>query len=793
VNIKNREQFKDLLLDLAHQPVVVVDTETNGLSVFEGQRPISMSFYFPDADRSYNFAWAHGCGEFYIPAEAKKAENFHDLTWQGSGKKQVYKAYWFRQYQMNLIGDGHQDITLNGEVQDPWGNCPMPWLDELRQVWNQHVARKALVVYFNAPFDTHMMETIGFHQPRLTEDVRCAVSLVFEDWNSPSIGGNNTLKWQAAKWNIPGALDGETELRRQAEALSREVAQYVLDNWDDDMNRSYHKLKRAPYLDHVARRLDFDSKREMWCLTSDAVAPYAENDVVITWKLREVLRPQLENYNQWELYKHLSQAQNEFAVRMERNGIMIDTGRAAELIEELEPVKVEVNNWFTRELVWRWDKLTPDVQERLTDSKGNLAFTVASPKKLQTVLGIWGIDVEDTSKEALEGWLDANPEKLEQVEVVERVLHYRHAHRAATTYLGNWIASVDPNGFIHGSFNVNGTVTGRWSSSSGTLGDTGNFQNIPSRGFNVKECLVTPAGWKMIQIDYGQIELRLAAWIARCDTMIDLFNTGADMHAYTRDQANVRGVLFGDRDVWHTIEVMRAWNKIKDEPKTEEEAEKEILKYCRSVAKVLNFGLLYGGTWRMVSRLLKLEEEPSRALHAAWNKLYPEFAEANAYWKELGLSRRERPSGGGYIQYVQQPLSNRTRKFGLYPVQWDYTDKKTGERKSFNPRDKAAKDAFNFVVQGLASYIMWRSALDVCRMYGNDIFRPWAVIHDSLNFYVREDSLHILPAIIDRMTDWPTNPKLTAEAEVAADGSWQHLKAIDDMQLFITSGGKEGF
>src|SRR5690606_10172066 len=135
---------------------------------------------------------------------------------------------------------------------------------------------------------------------------------------------SNKLKWQAHYWGIPGALDGEKALQEQVLELAWNVAELVVANWDDPINATFHKLKRPARVDEIANRLKFDPKSEMWCLPSDAVAKYAENDTEITWKLREKLLPILGGWGQVQLYYDLCAAQSEFVLRMERNGVLLD-------------------------------------------------------------------------------------------------------------------------------------------------------------------------------------------------------------------------------------------------------------------------------------------------------------------------------------------------------------------------------------------------------------------------------------------------------------------------------------
>lgn len=770
MNIKDITELNALLDDLRDQDLVAVDSETNGLSVHEGQRPISLSFYFPNNGHSYNLAWNHGVGEFFIPATHRDTSKFHKWTWQGNGKKQVYKAYWYDKFR-----------KANPDI---FGNVPSGWVDLVKVIWNQAVERGIKVIYFNATFDIHMMEAIGFCQPKATEDVLIAVHLVFEDWTNPSIEvdgkklkGNNRLKWQSDFWGIEGALDGETELAAKAEAMSLKLAEFIAANWDDPMNKSFHPLKRAARVDEIAKRVKFDPKSEMWCLPSDDVAFYAENDTRITWELRQVLMSQIEAYKQVELYRDLSDAQNEFIIRMERNGILLDRQRAEEQMDELLPLMDAANSWFIKSITDRWGFMTDEQKLAFTDSKGKFAFTVGSPQKLKVALEILtGEEWKSTDKDAVQKFEDEHDETFD---AVEQMKNYKHAHRASQVYLANWIAAQDEQGFIHGGFDINGTVTGRLSSSSGTLGDTGNFQNIPSRGFDIKATLVTPKGWKLCQMDYGQLELRLASWIAGCGTMIRLFESGEDMHAYTRDQIGIGEILHGGLSLMDAAQAAYEAGKLKNQPTDETSAKKELQAYYRQVAKTANFGLLYGGTWRMLNRLLKVGEAAARDLHYAWNSLYPEFEEANAEWTSQALKLRSRPDGTGRVLYVAQPISNRTRKFGLYPISETVFDDE-GRRWVIQTRREEAKDAFNFAVQGLGGYLMVMSSLKMTREFDNSIFRPFASIHDSIVFYVHEDRLDILPRLHQIMVDWDgIRPALTADVEISTDGTWQHLEGID--------------
>ena len=85
-------------------------------------------------------------------------------------------------------------------------------------------------------------------------------------------------------------------------------------------------------------------------------------------------------------------------------------------------------------------------------------------------------------------------------------------------------------GIIRPSYFLSTTVTGRTSSRSP------NGQNIPKRGKFAKayrKLFKAPPGWKLIQADYSQAELRVAACMANEPTMIQAYKDGQDIHAIT--------------------------------------------------------------------------------------------------------------------------------------------------------------------------------------------------------------------------------------------------------------------
>lgn len=152
--------------------------------------------------------------------------------------------------------------------------------------------------------------------------------------------------------------------------------------------------------------------------------------------------------------------------------------------------------------------------------------------------------------------------------IVPLISEHRELSKLQSTYVETLPKLVDNHGRVHTTYNQTVAATGRLSSSNP------NLQNIPIKtelGREIRRAFVAPRGKQLISADYSQIELRLAAVIAKDQPFIEAFKDGADIH--TRTAAEVWGV-----------------------------DEKNVTKEQRRAAKAINFGILYGMGPRSLSR-----------------------------------------------------------------------------------------------------------------------------------------------------------------------------------------------
>lgn len=211
---------------------------------------------------------------------------------------------------------------------------------------------------------------------------------------------------------------------------------------------------------------------------------------------------------------------------------------------------------FSKKLSTRISTLTDEIFEAVGHE-----FNINSPKQLGVALfEDLGLPCKKKTKsgystnvEVLEGLRSAHP-------VVEKIMEYRTLTKLKSTYCDGLLKVIDTDGRIHTRFNQVETRTGRISSLEP------NLQNIPIRtdlGREMRKFFIAAPGCRLVDADYSQIELRVLASMAEDQTMIDAFNSGADIHTATAAQ------VFGLPPEMITPQL-------------------------RSRAKAVNFGIVYG-------------------------------------------------------------------------------------------------------------------------------------------------------------------------------------------------------
>jgi len=432
----------------------------------------------------------------------------------------------------------------------------------------------------------------------------------------------------------------------------------------------------------------------------DAATRYAAEDADITLRLWQILKPRLPHEQAAVLYETVERPLIPVIGRMESMGIAINSEYLHELSRKMgAQLEVLANNIFTQ---------------------AGRTFNIGSPKQLGEILfGEMGIPGGKKSKT---GEYSTAVDVLEplsaQYPIVAKVLEWRGLAKLQNTYADSLPEQVAPKtGRIHTSFAMTVTSTGRLSSTDP------NLQNIPIRtadGKAIRAAFIAPPGYKLVSVDYSQIELRLIAAMADIAALKTAFQNGADIHTLTASQ-----VLGMPQD--------------------------QITPDQRRSAKAVNFGIIYGiSGWGLAKQLGISPGEANEII----KRYFMSFPELRDYME----SAKEQARKLGYV------LTLLGRKCICDGIQ----DK--------NPSRRAAveRQAINAPLQGTAADIMKRAMIAVDRWIEDEKIpaRLLLQVHDELVLEVRDDMADQVAARVREIMeqagrDVKLSVPLTAESEIA--------------------------
>lgn len=289
------------------------------------------------------------------------------------------------------------------------------------------------------------------------------------------------------------------------------------------------------------------------------VGPYASDDSHFTLKLWDVLAAEMTPALWW-VYDNIEKPLLEAVVPMEQQGCLLDKDKVLHALAQLQG---------------EYDTLLTRVRSDL----GLPNFNPRSPVQTKSILNdaIFQHNIETGDK--IKAVQNTNAQTLEiiapDVELAHDIVQLRHLSKLHSTY-GLGLAKMLPRAF--GSVNPTGTGTGRFSYSGWRVsgGDQWgiNLQTIPkpkvwedygnSESNLIRQCFIADVGSVLIELDYSQIELRVAAHIANCRSMIKTYRNGGDIHNDMQRLAKLADFM----------------------PNADPDA-------VRRIAKIMNFGLLY--------------------------------------------------------------------------------------------------------------------------------------------------------------------------------------------------------
>ncbi|MGL2882417.1 DNA polymerase I [Helicobacter pylori] len=342
-------------------------------------------------------------------------------------------------------------------------------------------------------------------------------------------------------------------------------------------------------------------------------------------------------------------------------------------------------------------------------------FNLNSPKQLGEVLyeklGLPKNKSHSTDEKNLLKILDKHPS-------IPLILEYRELNKLFNTYTTPLLRLKDKDDKIHTTFIQTGTATGRLSSHSP------NLQNIPVRspkGLLIRKGFIASSKeYCLLGVDYSQIELRLLAHFSQDKDLMDAFLKGRDIHLETSK------ALFGE----------------------------DLAKEKRSIAKSINFGLVYGMGSKKLSETLNIPLNEAKSYIEAYFKRFPSIKD--------------------YLNRMKEEILKTSKAFtllGRYRV-FDFTGANDHIKGNY------LREGVNAIFQGSASDLLKLGMLKVSeRFKNNPSVRLLLQVHDELIFEIEEKNAPELQQEIQRILNdevYPLRVPLETSAFVAK--RWNELK-----------------
>ncbi|MBE2259963.1 MAG: DNA polymerase I [Rhodobacteraceae bacterium] len=433
----------------------------------------------------------------------------------------------------------------------------------------------------------------------------------------------------------------------------------------------------------------------------EQAAEYAAEDADLCLRLHDKLYPQIAaDAGLKHVYQAIEMPVREILFRMERTGVLIDTQQLAGQSEEIGKRLLEL--------------------EAQAYAAAGQPFNVNSPKQLAEILfGTLGMPVR---KKTPSGTPSTDEEVLSELALdyplPKILLQSRQLSKLKSTYTDKLPKMVNAQtGRVHTSYAQAVAVTGRLASSDP------NLQNIPVRtaeGRRIRAAFIAPPGSSLVSADYSQIELRIMAHLSEDPRLLEAFAKGDDVHRATA--AEIFGVSSG-----------------------------EVGPDQRRVAKVINFGLIYGMSAFGLARQLDLERGAAQAYIERYFARYPGVA---SYMARI----RETARTAGYVETVFG------RRLWLPEIRSSQAARRQGaERAAINaPMQGSAADLIK------SAMIAVQGWLDAGRLQTRLLMQ----VHDELVLEVPDDELSRVRGELPRLMGEVATLRVPLLVDIGVGANW---------------------
>ncbi len=419
-------------------------------------------------------------------------------------------------------------------------------------------------------------------------------------------------------------------------------------------------------------------------------------------KLKDILEEKMEEKNLISLFRKIEMPLVKILGDMEINGI-------------------KVNIDFLKEMSQQVDTRLGELKKTIYNLSGT-EFNINSPKQLSVILfERLKLPVIKKTKTGYSTNADVLNTLAPQHKVVSFILEYRELGKLKNTYIDKLPFLVNSKTKrIHTSFHQTVTSTGRLSSSEP------NLQNIPIRtemGREIRKAFIAEEGFVLLSADYSQIELRILAHLSRDESLLNAFKNDEDIHAHTAS-----GIFNLDQNI--------------------------ISEQMRRMAKVINFGIIYGMSSYGLARNLGVgREEAEKYIN-------------NYFFRYQGVKKyiereKEEARKKGYVLTL---LNRRRYLEGI-------------NSKDKNIREFNERIAINAPIQGSAADLIKLAMIKIDESFKKERFKSRLLlqIHDELIFEIYKPELEKVKSIIKEIMEHSLEISVPIKVNLKTGNNWAEL------------------
>lgn len=479
-----------------------------------------------------------------------------------------------------------------------------------------------------------------------------------------------------------------------------------------------------------------DDIKDIRKIPLDELLQYNLVDALSTHYVKDKYWPVMVQDNQLNLYNSLMLPSLKLIIQIELSGMPMNDSKIVEVKQSLYDEQqshltaiktsgvIQMLKLLLQETAWNKDyedrkakaknpgKIMPKNKAAFDDMEFNPNSGPQLQRLLYELMGLPVIDLTETKQpatgaETIEKLINHTTEPAYK-ELLTALIGYGKVTKILSTFIPAFergILKGDGMRYLHGSFNLGGTVSGRLSSSDP------NMQNLPAGsdfGKVIKTCFQAPDGWLFAGADFNSLEDYISALTTKDPNKLAVYERGFDGHCLRA------AYYFRDQCPEIDLEDPASVNTIKK-------------KYpeLRQDSKAPTFLLTYGGTYHGMMSNLGWSEEKSKAIEKGYHDLYQV---SDAYVQE----RLKQASKDGYVEVafglrVRTPLLKQV----IYGSRGMPYEASAEGRTAGN----ALGQAYGLLNNRAAVEFMqkvWASK------YRYDI-KPVALIHDAIYVVIRND------------------------------------------------------